>query len=193
MAKKNFYAAIFADHSKIYKNWTECSAAVRGVSGVRFKGFETRKEAEAFVSGFEDVPEEQTDTIYIYVDGSFSDALPYAGWGMVVVKNNQEVFSQNGRTPHKALSRNIDGELEGAHQAIDWAFKNKIAAVICHDYEGIARWALGDWKANSQVAKNYQKAIETKLSHIRFCKIAAHTGNKWNERADELAKQALES
>ena len=64
---------------------------------------------------------------------------------------------------------------------------------IYHDYEGIAKWCQGLWKANKEGTKAYKEyydSIREKLQ-IVFVKVAAHTGDKYNEMADRLAKQAL--
>ena len=64
---------------------------------------------------------------------------------------------------------------------------------IYHDYEGIARWANGEWKANKEKTQAYQQFIKESREKIQiiFVKVAAHTGVKYNEQADQLAKKAL--
>lgn len=199
MAKKKFYAVKGSLAPKIYTSWPACQAAVKGVSGVLFKGFPTREEAEDWIgigdsavghsSGESGAPH---DGILIYVDGSFSpNAGPYSGWGYVVVEDGEEVFAEYGRTEEAALSRNIDGEIIGSERAIEWCRENGKEATICHDYEGVGRWALGEWKANSEIAKRYQANVKGKLKGIRFKKVAGHSGDKWNDRADELAKKGI--
>jgi len=49
--------------------------------------------------------------IDLYVDGSFSDRSPYAGWAWAIVINNQLYKSDSGKTDKPAQSRQIDGEL----------------------------------------------------------------------------------
>lgn len=191
--KKSFYAVKGTVPPAIYASWAECRRRVHGVKGALFRGFVTRAEAEAWLdeSGVasEDVEEGE---VLVYVDGSFSPtAGPYAGWGFVVVAGDRELHAAAGRTGEPALSRNVDGELEATLQAIDWCRAHDHRAVICHDYEGVGRWALGEWKASSEVAKRYQERLRGKLDKIRFCKVSAHTGHRWNDRADALAKQGI--
>jgi viroplasmin and RNaseH domain-containing protein len=192
-AKKKFYAVKGTVEPAIYGSWPECQRRVHGVKGALFKGFPSREEAEAWLTGggtsTEDVGD---DEVLIYVDGSFSPtASRRAGWGFVVVKKGEEVFAASGATVEPALSRNVDGELEATIQAIEWCRARGQKAVICHDYEGVGRWALGEWKASSAVAKRYQARIAGQLDGIRFCKVSAHTGHRWNDRADELAKRGI--
>ncbi len=188
VAKKNFYAVKRADGSgALYTNWPECQKAVRGVKGVLFKGFATKSEAEAYIS-----PTEETissDDVFAYVDGSFSPKFPYGGWGIVIVQNDIEMYRKHGRTEGDALSRNIDGEVMASMHAISWSLEQKKPLVICHDYTGVRHWALKEWKASSEIAKRYQAFCEGKLADIQFKKVDAHSGDKWNDVADALAKK----
>ena len=89
---------------------------------------------------------------------------------------------------------NVAGEILGSIHAIQWAITHQAKKIhIYHDYEGIARWANGDWKAKKEKTKEYQKFIQEsrKKIIITFTKVAAHTGVELNERADKLAKAAL--
>lgn len=189
MAKKNYYAVKGSLEPQIYNNWAACSKAVHGVKGAIFKGFVTKEEAEEFLNAGKRTSEKSNE-VRVYVDGSFSNANAHAGWGFVAVKDNKEIFSASGVSKEPALSRNIDGELQASIEAILWAEKENIEITICHDYEGIGRWATGEWKANSEVAKQYVDFIRKhKVPH--FVKVSAHSGNKWNDRADELASEKL--
>ena len=64
---------------------------------------------------------------------------------------------------------------------------------LYHDYEGIAKWCTGEWKATKPVTKRYKEfydSIKNKLD-VRFIKVKGHSGDKYNDRADALAKSAL--
>ncbi|MBN2191422.1 MAG: ribonuclease H family protein [Polyangiaceae bacterium] len=191
--RKKYYAVKGTVAPAVCATWPACQRLVHGVKGALFKGFATRAEAEAWLEDRGTASESAGDgEVLVYVDGSFSPAAgPHAGWGFVVVKDNQELFAASGRTLGPALSRNVDGELEATIQAIDWCCAQGYRAVVCHDYEGVGRWALGEWKASSTVAKRYQERLRGKLDGIRFCKVSAHTGHRWNDRADTLAKQGI--
>jgi len=191
--KKNFYAVKGTLPPTIYASWAACQPRVRGVKGALFKGFVTRAEAEAWLDDSGTATEASADgEVLVYVDGSYAPgAGRHAGWGFVVVAGDREVYAASGRTPGPALSRNIDGELEATLQAIEWCRAHGCRAVICHDYEGVGRWALGEWRATSEIARRYQERLRGKLDGIRFCKVSAHSGHRWNDRADELARQGL--
>ncbi len=99
-----------------------------------------------------------------------------------------------GDIPVLADMRNVAGEIAGAQRAMEFAIENKAKRVIIYyDYEGIEKWCTGAWKARKEGTQLYVKAYE-KLKEkieIEFVKVAAHTGNKYNEEADILAKKAL--
>jgi ribonuclease HI len=89
--------------------------------------------------------------------------------------------------------RNVAGEIQGAMKAMEFAVDNKISYLtIYHDYLGISKWCSGEWKANKKGTKAYKKFYDRckKSVDITFEKVDAHTGDKYNELADSLAKEA---
>ena len=188
MPKQKFYAIKTPNESKIVMTWAECEKLTHGVKGVLFKSFGTRAEAEAWISGMEaPVP----DGIRVFVDGSFSPDFPKSGWAFVVTENDVEIARGSGITAFDAESRNIDGEVMASFQAMRWLDSNDKTGTICHDYEGIARWTKGEWQAKSNIAKRYVAAAQPYLHRVSFEKVEAHTGVKWNELLDKLAKEAI--
>jgi len=188
MPKQKFYAIKTPEESKIVMTWAECEKLTHGVKGVLFKSFASRAEAEAWISGMETpVPA----GLRVFVDGSFSPDFPKSGWAFVVTENDVEIARGSGITAFDAESRNIDGEVMASYQAMRWLDSNDKTGTICHDYEGIARWAKGEWQAKSNIAKRYVAAAKPYLHRVSFEKVAAHTGVKWNELVDQLAKDAI--
>jgi len=188
MPKQKFYAIKSPNESKIVMTWAECEKLTHGVKGVLFKSFGSRAEADAWISGMEaPVP----DGIRVFVDGSFSPDFPKSGWAFVVTENDVEIARGSGITAFDAESRNIDGEVMASFQAMRWLDSNDRTGTICHDYEGIARWAKGEWQAKSNIAKRYVAAAQPYLHRVSFEKVEAHTGVKWNELVDKLAKEAI--
>lgn len=64
---------------------------------------------------------------------------------------------------------------------------------IVHDYEGIAKWCLGEWKTGKEGTKAYKAyydSIKDRVA-IRFRKVKGHSNDKYNDMADSLAKKAL--
>lgn len=188
MPKTKFYAIKGPNGNCVVTSWPECDEKVRGVKGVLYKSFGTREEAENWINGVEPAVK---PGVRIYVDGSFTPHFAKAGWSFVVTEGDKELARGHGITAFDAESRNIDGEVMASFQAMKWLEANDRTGTICHDYEGIARWARGEWKAKSSIAQQYVRACQPYLKRVTFEKVAAHTGVKWNELADELAKGAI--
>ena len=128
------------------------------------------------------------DCVKIYVDGSYNHATREFAYGMVVLKEDgEETYRRRFQDEELSLMRNVAG-------AMQYALDRGIAAIeIYHDYEGIAKWCLGEWKTNKEGTRAY-KAFFDKASaqvKIRFVKVTGHSNDKYNDMADRLAKEAL--
>lgn len=79
-----------------------------------------------------------------------------------------------------------------AHRAAIFAKNERKSITIFHDYEGVAKWVNGEWKAKKPETKKYQDAMADlmKRIEIKFVKVPAHAGVHFNELADRLAKDA---
>ena len=90
--------------------------------------------------------------------------------------------------------RNVAGEMLGAMNAVQWAKEHGYPAVeLRYDYEGVEKWVTGVWRAKTPLTSKYAAHMQEAAEQIKisFCKVAAHTGNHYNEEADQLAKSAL--
>jgi ribonuclease HI len=194
LAKNNFYAVQFqSGQQTVFRDWPSCQRAVSGQSNVKFKGFPLKADADFWLKSLAQLsPDNTTYALMIYVDGAYFSNCLKAGWAWVAVKGRQVLAENSGVTQHDALSRNIDGELEAAVQAMKWAGSQEEPVVICHDYAGIAEWAHGTWKAKSQIARQYVDKIQSLKKGIKFVKVQGHSGDKWNDYVDNLAKKSVE-
>ncbi|MDR2732706.1 MAG: ribonuclease H family protein [Fibromonadaceae bacterium] len=182
------YVAKFADGTHwTGDSWTECEKQIKGKSGVKYKSFGRMEDAKTFISGVKQIKK----GLRIYVDGSFMPHSEYAGWSWVAIDDGVEIASASGKTPHPAFSRNIDGELYAAWKAMEFLAKKKRKGTICHDYEGVASWATGEWKTSSSVSQIYVSRIAELKIWASFEKVTAHSNDEWNDKADRLAKGAL--
>jgi len=182
------YAVKFPDGTQwMGDSWPDCEKQIKGRTGVKHKSFVKMDDAKAWFYGETALRE----GLRIYVDGSFVPESEYAGWSWVAVENDVEIARAYGKTPYAASSRNIDGELYAAWQAMEYLAEIQRKGVICYDYQGVASWALGEWKANSVVAQVYMSKISDIKQWATFEKVTGHSGDKWNDKADELARSAL--
>lgn len=197
---KKYYAVKQGRKPGIYQSWAECQEQVNGYGNAIFKGFSTLEEAEVFVNNCNSnvqVPRKDQGRIcrelVAYVDGSYLDGA--FSYGCVIFdEENIKEFKEAFYRHHDSSMRNVAGELKGARKAIQYALETDATSLdIYYDYQGIESWANKTWKANLVATKSYRDYVEKareKLT-INFHKVKGHSGDKWNERADKLAKEAL--
>lgn len=135
------------------------------------------------------------DTIIAYVDGSYNGSETDFSYGMVILDGCKEYkFSKKISDRNLAKMNNVAGEIAGAMAAMEYALMHeKKRVIIYHDYEGISKWCLGEWKANKEgtiAYKEYYNEAKKKLE-IEFVKVKGHSNDKYNDMADALAKEAL--
>lgn len=208
MATK-YYAVRNGRSTGVFLTWAECQKQVTGFPGAVFKSFTTIEEAEAFVSEqtlrwqtkaeeedrLLEIFEKEPEALVAYVDGSYNVADGSFSYGMVLIHGGiEQSFCQRFEDEELATMRNVAGEIKGAEAAMRYAVAHGFSKLyIYHDYEGIARWCKGEWKANKDGTKAYKAYYDSicDILQVMFVKVAAHTGDKYNEIADKLAKQAL--
>lgn len=216
MAKK-FYAVKQGKKPGVYMTWDQCKAQVHGFSGAVYKSFPTKEEADAFVYGevlsASNKPEctaagkandlnnaaetsEKNQGVAAYVDGSYNIGTREFSYGMIVLMEDgtELKYAEKYNDKELASMRNVAGEIKGSEAAMRFAVSRGLDQItIYHDYEGISRWCLGDWKTNKEGTKAYKAyydQIKDKLK-VDFVKVKGHSNDKYNDIADELAKQAV--
>jgi ribonuclease HI len=139
--------------------------------------------------------EHQTQsTIHVYVDGSFINGK--VGYGLVILQNGKLTGEFYGSVENEeyVATRQVAGELFAVGKAVQWCKINNINGMtVFYDYMGIECWVTGKWKAKLPLTQRYAQFVRSSGIRITWQKVAAHTGNFWNERADELAKQGAMS
>lgn len=222
MAKKKFYAVKQGRKIGMFLTWDDCKKQVMGYPGAIYKSFGTREEAEAYlgvtgaqtgqkngtvdatertagitrsVSSGNNKSENTENAVEIYVDGSYHAATKEFSYGMVVlVDGKEEKFSQKMTDTELAQMRNVAGEIKGSEAAMQYALDHKIPSIIIyHDYQGIASWCNGDWKANKPGTIAYREFYReaSRKIKIQFRKVKGHSNDKYNDMVDQLAKEAL--
>lgn len=193
MAKKKFYAVKVGKTPGIYTDWLDCKAQVDGFPNAKYKGFATEAEANAFLGQSVEHTSEIADEAVAYVDGSYNKATKEYSCGIVFLFNNEiKTYAEKGCV--NADMRNVAGEIWAAENAMIMALELGVKSLtIVHDYQGIASWCTGEWKANNKATKAYKAyfdSIKDKIT-IRFVKVKGHSGNKYNDMADKLAKSVI--
>jgi viroplasmin and RNaseH domain-containing protein len=130
----------------------------------------------------------------IYVDGSFITGA--TGYGAVILKNGKVVDELCGAVSAAEVNntRQVAGELIAVREALKWCREHSITEVsIYYDYLGIEKWATGQWKTNQPLTQDYARFVRECPIKIHWHKVDSHTGNRWNDRADALAKKGAGS
>jgi ribonuclease HI len=109
-------------------------------------------------------------------------------------EGREEYIAKKGTSKELAAMRNVAGEIMGSMEAMQLAVEKGINSLcIYHDYQGIASWCNGHWKTNKDGTKAYKEFYDdicAKLD-VTFVKVKGHSGDHYNDKADELAKSVI--
>tara|TARA_Y100001935_G_C17275440_1_gene494393 strand:- start:560 stop:991 length:432 start_codon:yes stop_codon:yes gene_type:complete len=139
--------------------------------------------------------------ISVYTDGACSGNPGIGGWGVVILETNKEAILLNGGENNTTNNRM---ELIAAINSISY-FKDRQKLNIYTDSkylkDGIEKW-IHNWKLNGWKTSNKKpvknKDLWLKLDYeinkhsIVWNWVKGHANNKYNEKADELARKYIE-
>ena len=181
------------------KNSTEFWSGLKGTPTRTAKVSSTSIDGGSSRSSSTQIPKKIMDdesTMVAYTDGSFQQSLGRYSYGVVVLfRGSEQYLSGTGNNPEMAAIWNVAGEIAGAERAVEVAMEaGADTLVICHDYEGIAKWVTGEWKAGTPQTQKYRdwmRAAKEQGLRIEFKHVRGHSGNHYNELADALARKAM--
>ena len=130
----------------------------------------------------------------VYVDGSFINGT--TGYGAVILANGKSVEELYGPVDSSEVNgtRQVAGELAAVRAALNWCVEHAVKEVsIYYDYFGIEKWATGQWKTNQPLTREYARFVAGCPVRVHWHKVDSHTGDRWNDRADALAKRGAGS
>lgn len=127
----------------------------------------------------------------IYTDGSFFAGN--IGLGAVILREGEvkhEISAPvDDPDPELLKMQQVPGELYAVLSALNWLVENYVESVkIFYDYKGVEKWATGEWRAKNRYTQAYVRFIDECSIDIKWEKVTSHTGKRWNERADQLAR-----
>jgi len=137
--------------------------------------------------------------VTIYTDGACSGNPGIGGWSCVLIANGKEkeIFGAEKDTTNNRmeLTAIINGlkALKGSQRV---NLYSDSAYSLNAFLEGwIYNWQMNDWKTSSGPVKNadlWKELIDlTKKHQVSFIKVKGHADNKYNNKCDALAKQAI--
>lgn len=166
MPKQKYYVVWNGKNPGIYYTWSDCKKQIEGISGAKYKSFET---IEAANDAFKNNPEnyltykesklnlfEKPDKIdltpiipSISVDAACAGNPGIMEYRGVFTHNKEEIFRQG---PYKDGTNNI-GEFLAIVHALAWLEKNKINIPIYTDSVTALSW-VKKRKANTKLEMN---------------------------------------
>ncbi|QXM07112.1 viroplasmin family protein [Crassaminicella indica] len=201
MGKNKFYAVRKGRQTGIFMTWAECEKAVKGYSGAEYKSFLKLEDAELYIENkvennvYRTIEQLKDFEMIAYVDGSYDPKINYYSYGVITFfRSEKKSFSGKEKIEKLLEMRNVAGEIQGARVAMDYALQKKAKKLyLYYDYEGIEKWATSAWEAKKEGTKEYKKYYDevSKNLEVIFVKVKAHSGDKYNEEVDKLAKKAL--
>ena len=186
----------------VYQSWLECETEVHGFSGAEHKKFSTEQEALEFVAFKFKKKKSKKKRVVItkksvkaFVDGSYNSQDNIVGYGVVLIEDDEPVIKNFGTYTHPDMQKTqqLYGELKAAMEAVELAYANGYNELtIVHDYNGIEYLATGYFEAGTPITQNYKKFMDFYMDklEIQFEKVKSHSGDKYNDMADKLAKMA---
>lgn len=209
MAKNKFYAVLTGRKTGIFNTWDEAKNSVEGYKNAKYKSFSNLKDAESWINNGGSTVQAEPDSsdncekIVIYSDGGSINNPGPGGYGSVIIRNGKEEELTQGYR----LTTNNRMELMGVIAALEYIGKTDISVEIFCDSQyvinGISKgwaksWKRKGWKkSDGQPALNpdlWQRLLElTDRINYNFIWVKGHSGNRYNERCDELAVNSARS
>ena len=156
--------------------------------------FVKEKKSEVYTNIDKSIDKSKKSEAFAYIDGSFNESKQIYGYGgFIIYQGKKFIIKGNGNDSNLKDMRNVAGEILASKETIKKALELKIKSIdIYYDYEGIKKWATGEWKTNEEETKKYHDFFQDIKSKIivNFIKVRGHSGEKGNDEADRLAKEA---
>ena len=141
------------------------------------------------------------EEVIIYKDGACSGNPGPGGWGSILMYkgNKKEISGGNHDTTNNIME--LTAVIEGL-KLLKFPCKVKLYSdsayvVNAFNQKWIYGWLKNGWKNSSKdPVKNkelWQELYElTKIHEVEFIKVKGHADNEYNNRCDELARNAIQ-
>ena len=140
------------------------------------------------------------DKVIIYTDGACSGNPGPGGWGAILMYKDTKKEISGGKKDTTNNVMELTAGVEGLKLLkypceVD-LYSDSAYVVNAFTQGWIYNWVKNNWKtANKEPVKNkeiWQELYElTKKHKVNFIKVKGHSDNEWNNRCDELARNAI--
>jgi ribonuclease HI len=139
--------------------------------------------------------------VEIYTDGACSGNPGPGGWGAVLLYQDyrKEISGGNDLTTNQRMELTAVIEALKALKVTGWevvVYSDSAYIVNAFKQNWLSKWEKNDWKNSKKEAVANQDLWKELIAlshrnHIKVEKVKGHSGVKWNERCDELARNAI--
>ncbi len=153
------------------------------------------------------------NTILLYTDGACRGNPGRGGWGFTIIRDIDGIEHTYQNCGRAAFTTNQQMELEACAQGLQFitsVFDNDLEVDIytdsaylsnCFRDKWYIKWMSNGWKnAKGEPVKNqssWERILgllhSENIKRYNFHKVAGHSGDKWNEETDKLAKSAIDN
>lgn len=140
------------------------------------------------------------EKVVIYTDGACSGNPGPGGWGSILMykENKKEIFGAKKDTTNNIME--LTAVIEGL-KLLKYPCEVDLysdSAYVVNSFEQgwIDNWVKNNWKTASKAPVKNQELWQelynlTKIHKVQFHKVKGHSDNEWNNRCDELARNAI--
>ena len=172
--KCKYYAVRKGFSPGIYYSWDECQKQIMNTSAQITK-VDKKKS-------------------YAYVSGCFNNLNKSYGYGGIIFHEGQRYEVQGGGIDKDLINiGSVASQILASKETIKKAINLEIRNIdIYYDYDGIEKWANGDWKRNLKETKDYYNFIQeiSPIININFIKNKKTNPSNEKNEASNLAKKA---
>ena len=144
--------------------------------------------------------QEKIETVEIYTDGACSNNPGPGGFGTILmyqdIKKEISGYKENTTNNIMEMTAVIEGLNMLKRKCQCRIYSDSAYVVNAFKQNWIDNWEKNNWKtANKKEVKNKELWIElkelVKKHNAEFIKVKGHSDNEYNNRCDELARQAI--
>ena len=142
------------------------------------------------------------EEVTIYTDGACSGNPGPGGWGSILMYKETKKEISGGKADTTNNVMELTAVIEGL-KLLKFPCKVKLYSdsayvVNAFNQKWIYGWLKNGWKnASKELVKNKELWQElyslTKTHEVEFIKVKGHSDNEYNNRCDELARNAIKS